>query len=67
MAMERLFELMKEKKASDMFFAINSPIHLKIDGNLLPINNQKMDQANILTLLSEVVKPEDMEILQTEN
>ncbi|TDK68641.1 PilT/PilU family type 4a pilus ATPase [Sapientia aquatica] len=67
MAMDRLFELMREKQASDMFFAINSPIHLKINGNLLPINNQKMDQANILALLSEVVSAEDMEKLQREN
>jgi twitching motility protein PilU len=67
MAMERLFELMKEKQASDMFFAMNSPIHLKINGNLLPINQQKMDQANILSLLSEVVSPVDMEILERKN
>ena len=67
MAMERLFELMREKQASDMFFAINSPIHLKISGNLLPINNQKMDQANILALLSEVVSAEDMNKLHREN
>ncbi|MCH8618558.1 PilT/PilU family type 4a pilus ATPase [Undibacterium sp. TS12] len=66
-AMERLFQLMKEKHASDMFFAMNSPIHLKINGNLLPINQQKMDQANILSLLSEVVEPEHMEQLEEEN
>ncbi len=66
-AMERLFQLMKEKHASDMFFAMNSPIHLKINGNLLPINQQKMDQANILSLLSEVVDPEHMEQLEVEN
>ncbi|MBC3906134.1 PilT/PilU family type 4a pilus ATPase [Undibacterium sp. NL8W] len=65
--MERLFQLMKEKQASDMFFAMNSPIHLKINGNLLPINQQKMDQANILSLLSEVVEPEHMEQLEAEN
>jgi twitching motility protein PilU len=67
MAMDRLFELMKEKQASDMFFAMNSPIHLKINGNLLPINQQKMDQANILSLLNEVVSPADMEILERKN
>lgn len=67
MAMERLFELMREKQASDMFFAINSPIHLKISGNLLPINTQKMDQANILALLSEVVSAQDMQKLDREN
>lgn len=67
MAMERLFQLMKEKQASDMFFAMNSPIHLKINGNLLPINQQKMDQANILSLLNEVVSPEHMAVLEREN
>ncbi|MBC3884996.1 PilT/PilU family type 4a pilus ATPase [Undibacterium sp. FT31W] len=65
--MERLFQLMKEKHASDMFFAMNSPVHLKINGNLLPINQQKMDQGNILSLLSEVVSPEHLEVLEREN
>lgn len=67
MAMDRLFQLMKEKHASDMFFAINSPIHLKLNGNLLPINQQKLDQAGILSLLNEVVAPEHMEVLEREN
>ena len=55
MAMDRLFQLMKDKNASDMFFAINSPIHLKINGNLLPINQQKMDEENIMALLAMLV------------
>lgn len=67
MAMERLFELMRDKQASDMFFAINSPIHLKINGNLLPINTQKMDQASIHSLMSEVITPEDMDKLHRDN
>ncbi|MDE2429374.1 MAG: PilT/PilU family type 4a pilus ATPase [Burkholderiales bacterium] len=65
--MDRLFQLMKDKHASDMFFAMNSPVHLKINGNLLPINQQKMDQTNILSLLSEVVSPEHMAQLESEN
>jgi twitching motility protein PilU len=67
MAMDRLFQLMKEKEASDMFLAINSPIHLKINGNLVPINQQKLDAANILALLSEIVSAEDIETLQREH
>lgn len=67
MPMDRLFGLMKEKQASDMFFANNTPIHLKINGNLLPINDQKMDQANIMALLAEVVSAEDIEKLNREN
>ena len=66
-AMERLFQLMKDKHASDMFFAMNSAIHLKINGNLLPINQQKMDQANILSMLNEVVSPEHMQVLERDN
>jgi twitching motility protein PilU len=55
MAIERLFQLMKEKEASDMFLAINSPICLKINGEIIPINQQRMDQVSILALLAEVV------------
>ena len=47
MAMDRLFQLMKEKNASDMFFAVNSPVHIKINGNLIPINQQKLEPDNI--------------------
>ncbi|HEY5799864.1 MAG TPA: PilT/PilU family type 4a pilus ATPase [Burkholderiaceae bacterium] len=63
MAMDRLFLLMKEKHASDMFFAINSPVHLKINGNLIPINQQKLDADNIQSLLSEIVSEDEMATL----
>ncbi|MBI1834423.1 MAG: PilT/PilU family type 4a pilus ATPase [Burkholderiales bacterium] len=58
---------MKEKNASDMFFAINSPIHLKINGTLLPINQQRMDEDNIQSLLSEVVSAEHLQQFKKEN
>jgi twitching motility protein PilU len=67
MAMDRLFLLMKEKEASDMFLAVNSPVHLKINGNLIPINQQKLDRDNIRSLLSEVISTEQMQELEREN
>jgi twitching motility protein PilU len=67
MAMERLFQLMKEKNASDMFFAVNSPVHIKINGNLIPINQHKLEPENIQSLLSEVASPEQMVELEREN
>lgn len=67
MGMDRLFSLMKEKGASDMFLTINSPIHLKIQGNLIPINQQKMDMQHIRALLSEVVSAADLTRLEQEN
>jgi twitching motility protein PilU len=65
--MERLFQLMKEKNASDMFFAVNSPVHIKINGNLIPINQNKLEPENIRVLLAEIASPEQMEELEREN
>jgi twitching motility protein PilU len=67
MAMDRLFQLMKEKNASDMFFAVNSPVHIKINGNLIPINQQKLEPDNIQALLSEICSPDQMDELQRDN
>ncbi|MES2832204.1 MAG: PilT/PilU family type 4a pilus ATPase [Pseudomonadota bacterium] len=67
MAIDRLFLLMKEKLASDMFLAVNSPIQIKISGTLYPINQQKMDQTMILNLLNEVVSAEHMAELERNN
>ena len=67
MAMDRLFQLMKEKNASDMFFAVNSPVHIKINGNLIPINQQKLERENIASLLAEVATPEQMAELERTN
>lgn len=67
MAMDRLFQLMKEKKASDLFMTVNSPIHIKINGHVLPINQQKMDNATIKALLAEVVTPAQLQDLERDN
>jgi twitching motility protein PilU len=67
MAMDRLFQLMKDKGASDLFLAVNSPIQVKLNGNLIPINQQKMDHAAVMALLSEVVSAEKMKELERNN
>ena len=67
MAMDRLFQLMKEKNASDMFFAVNSPVHIKINGALIPINQHRLEPENILSLLSEVTTPEQLAELERDN
>jgi twitching motility protein PilU len=64
MAMDRLFQLMKDKKASDMFLTVNSPIHIKINGHLFPVNQQKMDSPTIKALLGEVVSAEQLRELE---
>jgi twitching motility protein PilU len=54
-AMKRLFRLMAEKKASDIFLSVGSPINIKISGTVMPINQQVMDSTNITNLLYEVL------------
>jgi twitching motility protein PilU len=67
MAMERLFQLMKDKGASDLFLAVNSPIQVKINGNLIPVNQQRMDPGSIMALLSEVVPADRLDELRREH
>jgi twitching motility protein PilU len=50
-----------------MFFAVNSPVHIKINGNLIPINQNKLEPENIRVLLAEIASPEQMEELEREN
>ncbi len=41
-AMKRLFQLMAEKKASDIFLSVGAPINIKINGNAVPVNQTVM-------------------------
>lgn len=53
-AMQRLFQLMAEKKASDIFISAGAPINIKINGTAMPINQQVMTPEIINNLLHEV-------------
>src|SRR5689334_13462161 len=55
MTLERLFQLMAEKSASDLFLSAGSPITIKINGVCVPINQERMQQQAVITLLTERV------------
>jgi twitching motility protein PilU len=55
MVMERLLGLMAEKKASDLFISPGSPVHIKINGVSLPINQQRLDSAGVTSLIREIL------------
>jgi twitching motility protein PilU len=42
MILDKLFQLMSEKQASDIFISAGAPIHIKIQGNTMPVNQQVM-------------------------
>ncbi|TMH57723.1 MAG: type IV pili twitching motility protein PilT, partial [Betaproteobacteria bacterium] len=54
-AMKRLFQLMADKKASDIFLSVGAPINIKINGVAMPINQQLMDGNTVRGLLYEVI------------
>jgi twitching motility protein PilU len=58
--MQRLFQLMAEKKASDLFVSVGSPIHIKINGNSVPVNQTIMDAATIMSLFGEILTEKQM-------
>ncbi|MGB5082221.1 MAG: PilT/PilU family type 4a pilus ATPase [Burkholderiales bacterium] len=53
--MNRLFQLMADKRASDIFLSVGSPINIKINGVALPINQQALDANTIQSLLQEII------------
>ena len=62
--MERILQLMADKKASDVYLSAHSPALIKINGQAVPINNQVLPPDAPLNLLAEVVPPERIEELK---
>ncbi|MDR2208672.1 MAG: PilT/PilU family type 4a pilus ATPase [Azoarcus sp.] len=60
MVFEKLFMLMAERKASDIFVTAGAPIHIKIEGVSLPINQQVMEPAMIKQMLYEMMAPDQV-------
>lgn len=61
MIVEKLFRLMADKQASDIFISAGAPIHIKIQGQTLPINQQVMQPAMIERMTREIMSPEQHE------
>jgi twitching motility protein PilU len=54
-AMKRLFQLMADKKASDIFLSIGAPINIKINGVSMPVNQTVLTASAVQSLLYEVL------------
>jgi twitching motility protein PilU len=54
-AMKRLFQVMADKKASDIFISVGAPINIKINGVAVPVNQTIMTSDTVKQLLYEVL------------
>jgi twitching motility protein PilU len=67
MILDKLFQLMAEKQASDIFISAGAPIHIKIQGNTLPVNQQVMLPDMIDKIAHELMSPEQGKTFETTN
>jgi twitching motility protein PilU len=61
--MERVLRLMAEKQASDVYLSANSPILIKINGQLLQLSDQPLTHTQPRQLLAELLTPSQLEEL----
>jgi twitching motility protein PilU len=53
--MKRLFQVMADKKASDIFISVGAPINIKLQGMAMPVNQAVMTAETVQQLLYEVL------------
>jgi twitching motility protein PilU len=60
-----LFKLMAEKKASDLFFSAGSPIQIKINGVVMPVNSQVLDPEQVKKICYELLNEAQVKEYET--
>jgi twitching motility protein PilU len=61
--LERVLRLMAEKNASDVYMAANTPILIKIHGQILQLSDQVLTTQQTRQLLAEMLTPQQLEEL----
>lgn len=64
MILDKLFQLMSEKQASDIFITAGAPIHIKIQGDTVPVNQQVMTPDMIEKIAYELMSPDQIKTFQ---
>ncbi len=66
MFLDRLFKLMAEKQASDLFISCGAPINLKVNGVVAPVSTQPMDPETVRRIAYELMNKEQARAFETE-
>jgi len=65
-AMKRLFQVMADKKASDIFMSVGAPINIKINGIAVPVNQAIMTADTVRQLLYEILSESQVKEFEDE-
>lgn len=64
MILDKLFQLMSEKQASDIFISAGAAIHIKVNGVSVPVNQQLMMPDMIEKIAYELMSPEQIKVFE---
>jgi twitching motility protein PilU len=65
--MEKIFKLMAERQASDVYLSAATPVQIKINGQMLHLSDQPLTPNQPRELLAEVLTSQQMEELDKTN
>jgi len=63
--MQKVFKLMAERQASDVYLSASTPVQVKINGQMLQLSDQPLTPNQPRELLAEVLTPQQLEELDT--
>jgi len=66
MYLDRLFKLMAEKQASDLFISCGAPINIKVNGIVAPVSTQPMDVETVRRIAYELMTKEQAREFENE-
>jgi twitching motility protein PilU len=66
MYLDRLFKLMAEKQASDLFISCGAPINIKVNGVVAPVSTQPMDVETVRRIAYELMTKEQAREFENE-
>src|SRR5436309_6767275 len=66
MYLDRLFKLMADKQASDLFISCGAPINIKVSGIVSPISTQPMDVDTVRRIAYELMTKEQAREFENE-
>ncbi len=66
MYLDRLFKLMADKQASDLYISCGAPINLKVNGVLMPVSTQKMDVETVRRIAYDLMSKEQAREFENE-